>query len=144
MKKTKKYVSFKNFSFQGQKHHFAGKIFPDPTKNDVIEKWKVENATVLRPVGLLELPALTRGRSGLRFFTVPITEAIKEQFFSDTNWKRKTEWLEWSGSSCTTTAGTFQSVDRFRKCSVVINGQNYCTGNNTEIIYTTKNCCTYF
>jgi len=105
-----------------------------------ISKWKLENETFLRPVESVELPGITQDISRT-FLPVPITNDVQQRFFSDTTWKREwREWLEWSGSSCLTETGDFQSVDRFRQCSVVIDGQNYCTGNDTENTHTTENC----
>jgi len=106
-----------------------------------ISKWKLENETFLQPVEFVELPGITLSEGGARFLSVPITHDVQQRFFSDTTWKREClEWLEWSGSSCLTATGDFQLVDRFRKCPVVIDGQNDCIGNDTENIHTTEKC----
>ena len=106
-----------------------------------ISKWKLENETFLRLVEVVELSAgITLSSDLVSFLPVPITHDVKKRYFSDTTWKRESEWFEWSGSSCLTATGDFKSVDRFRQCSVVIDGQNYCTGNDTENIHTTENC----
>ena len=119
--------------------HYGGSYNYDGFR---ISKWKLENETFLRPVEFVESPGITLSKGGgsARFLSVPITHDVQQRFFSDTTWKRESEWLEWSGSSCLTATGDFQLVDRFRKCPVVIDGQNDCIGNDTENIHTTEKC----